>query len=145
MDPTMENQLVKIVESIYQQPEQLSGRFHIYNLFNLREGNSGKAIEQFESLCQANLYEVEESLATVEELQQHPWILMGWGVNKKQKWTNLQTIKQKWLHQLAQADSLVIGKMKSGTKEYYHPLPHLQMNRAAFVKDIVEIYQQQNR
>lgn len=144
MDPTMKNQLAKIVERIYHDNHHLSGRFHIYNLFNLREGQSEKAINDFEKLCVSNLYNIEDSLASVEELEQHPWMLLGWGVKKKQKWIHLQTSKEKWLYRLSQAQTPIIGKMKEGTGEYYHPLPHLVENRMKYIEDIVKRYQQRN-
>lgn len=144
MDPTMESQLVKIVERIHQQNGQLSGRFYIYNLFNLREGKSEKEINDFETLCGSNLYNIEDSLASVEELKQHPWILLGWGVNKKQRWIHLQTSKERWLHRLSQAQIPIIGKLKVENGEYYHPLPRLVKNRAGYIEDILKQYQQQN-
>lgn len=142
MDPTMKSQLVKIVEGVYDQNHNLSGRFHIYNLFTLREGNNRIAINRFEELCKSGIYPNEGSLASIEELRQHPWMLLGWGINPQKKWSNLQMSKRKWLLQLSQADVPIIGKKKSGAMDYYHPLPQLVKNRGPFVKEIVKLYRQ---
>ena len=48
-DPTMD-QLILMVEGIYGKEKPISGRFHIYNLFNLQNAKSMNAVEQFEAL-----------------------------------------------------------------------------------------------
>jgi hypothetical protein len=39
------------------------------------------------SLAEQKVFEFDESLVDKAELQQHPWILVGWGVKKhKRQW-----------------------------------------------------------
>jgi hypothetical protein len=93
-DQTMD-QLKSIITGIYG--EGLVGRFHIYNLFNLQNTAAQDAIDQFESLVKRKLYDIEEPLVSIQELQQHPWILIGWGINNESRWKNLKKIKGKWM------------------------------------------------
>jgi biotin-(acetyl-CoA carboxylase) ligase len=36
-------------------------------------------------------------MVSIQELQQHPWILIGWGINNESRWKNLKKIKRKWM------------------------------------------------
>ena len=80
-DPTME-QLIRIVEGIYQKESNISGRLHIYNHFNLQNTKDRSAVLQIEELINNGEYDLNESLVTVEELRSHPWLLLGWGWHK---------------------------------------------------------------
>ena len=58
-------QLIALVEKIYQSKRMLSGRLHIYNLFNLQNASSNIAINQYEDLVHAGKYDTKESLVTI--------------------------------------------------------------------------------
>lgn len=95
-DPTL-NQLIALVEKIYQSERSLSGRLHIYNLFNLQNTSPSQSINQFEELIRSGQYNILESVASSKELQRNPWILLGCGANDKQNRTYLLETKNKWL------------------------------------------------
>ncbi|MCP3029844.1 DUF1643 domain-containing protein [Halobacillus sp. A1] len=131
-DPTM-RQLIRIVEAIYEKNSEISGRFHIYNLFTLRHTNAEQAIKLFESHVDMRKYPFDESLVSKSELQQHPWLLLGWGLNQKSNWTNLKGVKQKWLEAIEAADVPVIGKKDDSKEDYYHPAPQLNKAKERFL------------
>lgn len=109
IDPTMK-QLVSLIEIIYQSDHILSGRCHIYNLFNIQNPSSINAINHFEELVDSGQYNIIESIATTKELQRHPWILFGWGVMQDQNRTHLLEAKNKWLKQIHEAGIPTFGK-----------------------------------
>ncbi|MYL64185.1 hypothetical protein GLW07_12565 [Bacillus hwajinpoensis] len=74
-DPTM-NQLIALVEKIYQSERVLSGRLDIYNLFNLQNTSAYEAINQFEELVRSGHYNIKGSVVSTKELQLHPWIIV---------------------------------------------------------------------
>jgi hypothetical protein len=138
-DPTMQ-QLIHIVKGIYCNNKNLSGRFHIYNLFNLQHGKNIEAIENFEELCNLGLYKLEESLVPVKELKLHPWILLGWGVEYRSRWRNLQLIKDEWINRISNAGIYSFGKKKKGSKDYYHPCPLKVTDRPIRAKELISLF-----
>lgn len=140
-DSTMK-QLISFVERIYSQADQLSGRLHIYNLFNLQNTKSKNAIDQFEELVRTGEYNIEESLVTLSELQSNPWLLLGWGINHKKKWCHLQTAKKKWLGLISESKVRIFGKRHENKNDYYHPCPRNSAQRPEILKDLVAVYNQ---
>ena len=140
-DPTMK-QLNDIVENIYENDPSLSGRLYIYNLFNLQNTKAEKAIDLFERQVQCDEYQINDSLVTKDELQQHPWILIGWGINTKKKWANLELVKDEWLQLIRESGITIIGKKHEKSEDYYHPCPQLQRDRSKMVKELVEQHRQ---
>lgn len=108
-DPTM-GQLVAFIEKIYETKGPISGRLHIYNLFNLQNTKSDNAINRFEELVSTGKYDISDSLVTTSELLSHPWILLGWGVKQYKQWINLQHIKDKWRALLLESKIPAFGK-----------------------------------
>ncbi|MCP8969946.1 hypothetical protein [Ectobacillus ponti] len=137
-DPTMQ-QLIKIVEGIYGEKE-LAGRLHIYNLFQIQCPKNSKAIDMMEELAQAGNYDVKSSLINIETLQQHPWILFAWGVERRVKWTHLRVVKDEWRKRVKEAGIPSFGKEHPKHDEYYHVCPHVMNKRAAMVTDLIRIY-----
>jgi len=140
-DPTME-QLISLVEGIYGIDKPITGRFHIYNLFNLQNTKSVHAVDQFESLIQSNEYDITESLASFKEMKAHPWILLGWGVKRENRWTNLELIKEKWRSLIAEAEVPIFGKKHQKRDDYYHPCPLIQTDRPIILRELIAIYKQ---
>ncbi|MDF0728928.1 hypothetical protein PY093_20150 [Cytobacillus sp. S13-E01] len=138
-DPTMQ-QLIQIVEEIYNNESNLSGRLYIHNLFNLKHGKNIEAIERFEELCLSGLYTLDESLVPIEELKLYPWILLGWGVENRRRWKNLQRIKEEWIKRISKAGLYSFGKKKEGSNDYYHPCPLKVSDRPIRVKEIISLY-----
>ncbi|MBE5394934.1 hypothetical protein [Brevibacillus borstelensis] len=140
-DPTMD-QLILMVEDIYRKEKPIVGRFHIYNLFNLQNAKSMNAIDQFEALVQAGEYDISESLISQNELEMHPWLLLGWGVDHKTSWKNLERIKEKWLNLIAQSKVPTFGKKHKESNNYYHPCPLIPTRRPAMLNELITIYKQ---
>jgi hypothetical protein len=140
-DPTMQ-QLIHIVEEIYSKESNISGRFHIYNLFSLQHGKSIEAIEKFEELCNLGLCKPEELLVSIKELESHPWILLGWGVEYRSRWKNFELIKKEWINRISKAGILSFGKKHKERNNFYHPCPLIPTDRPIRAKEIVSLYKQ---
>lgn len=137
-DPTMD-QLIQLIEKIYSDRPAIKGRFRIYNLFNLQETNAEKAIDTFESLIDSHKIIATESLVTAGELQTHPWILLGWGVNHRRGWRNLREIKDFWLQQIETSGIPKFGKMNRNG-DYYHPCPQIASERPIMLDELFNQY-----
>ncbi|WP_100486227.1 DUF1643 domain-containing protein [Sporolactobacillus pectinivorans] len=124
-DPTMD-QLIRLVNQIYEGHP--AGKLQIYNLFNLQSTYSAQAINNFEQLACTGKITPNESLATPDELQSHPWILIGWGLHRKNDWKNLQKAKKLWMEKIKTAGIPVFGK-QNDKGDYYHPAPLLKAKR----------------
>ncbi|MGE7687750.1 hypothetical protein ACQKMI_00920 [Lysinibacillus sp. NPDC097214] len=138
-DPTME-QLISFIEKIHEKNQLISGRLHIYNLFNLQNTKSVNAIDQFEELFSSGEYDISESLVTTNDLVSHPWILLGWGVKQEKRWKNLQYIKDKWSELILESKIPTFGKRHAKKNDYYHPCPLIPTQRPLMVEDLVAIY-----
>ncbi|MEK3976223.1 hypothetical protein [Psychrobacillus sp. FSL K6-1267] len=138
-DPTMQ-QLISIVEGVYGKDKPITGRFHIYNLFNLQNTKSQNAVDELESLVQTFRYDIAESLASISELKEHPWILLGWGVKHESRWTKLEHIKKHWREQIEQSGVPTFGKKHTIRDDYYHPCPLIPTQRPIIVIELVSIY-----
>ncbi|KAB2338031.1 DUF1643 domain-containing protein [Cytobacillus depressus] len=104
IDPTMK-QMVKLVEKVYNAKE-LDGRAYIYNLFSLRNAKSKDAILTFEQLVHNKLIDPFEGIPTVLELQKHPWICCGWGINSEKRFKNLQLVKDSWKTRIQESGTI---------------------------------------
>ncbi|WP_312109423.1 hypothetical protein [Brevibacillus reuszeri] len=142
LDPTMQ-QLVKLVAEIYQN-RSFNGRFTIYNLFTLQNPRSVDAIATFEKLMENGETTISEQLVPIQELQQHPWILLGWGCQTKASWQYLPVLKQSWLQRIAASGIPFFGKKCSNGRDYYHPCPQLFATREALLRDLVNEHIQIN-
>lgn len=140
-DPTME-QLILFVNRIYGEDKPVSGRLHIYNLFNLQNTKSVNAIDEFEELILSGEYDINDSLVEINEIKSHPWILIGWGVKQEKRWGNLQSIKEKWMELLEKSKVPVFGKKHLKQNDYYHPCPRIPTQRPLIIEELVEIYKQ---
>lgn len=140
-DPTMQ-QLISIVEGVYEKDKPITGRFHIYNLFNLQNTKSQNAVDEFELLVQTGEYDIAESLASISELKEHPWILLGWGVKRDSRWTKLEHIKKHWRRQIEQSGVPTFGKKHTIRDDYYHPCPLIPTQRPILVDKLVSIYKE---
>ena len=138
-DRTME-QLIILIEEIYQQKSSIAGRFHIYNLFNLKNPKSIHAIDHFEALVQSGEYDIMESLIPLEELQLHPWLLTAWGVKHKASWTNFERIKKDWLNLIHESKIPTFGKKQMRSNNYYHPNPRKSKDKSIILKELVELH-----
>lgn len=140
-DPTME-QLILFLKGIYGEEASLAGRFHIYNLFTLQNAKSINAVDQFETLVRSDEYEIRESLIPLVELQSHPWILTGWGVEQNPNWINLEQIKAMWMSLIDESKVPTFGKKHKDSNNYYHPCPLIPTRRPGMLADLISIYKQ---
>lgn len=138
-DPTME-QLISFIEKIYEKNQLISGRLHIYNLFNLQNTQSENAIVKFEELVSSGEYGICDSLVSTNDLVSHPWILIGWGVKQEKRWKNLQHIKDKWRELIVESKIPTFGKKHTKKSEYYHPCPLIPTKRPMMLEELVSIY-----
>jgi hypothetical protein len=140
-DPTMQ-QLISFIEKIYDGNNKISGRLYIYNLFNIQNAKSKNAIDQLEELILSGGYDIDGSLASQEELESHPWILLGWGIKREKRWKNLQIIKDRWRELIVDSKTPFFGKVHEMRNDYYHPCPLIPTKRPSMVEDLVSIYRQ---
>lgn len=138
-DQTMK-QLITFIERIHGENKAISGRIHIYNLFNLRNAQDVEAIDAFEALVNAKEINIDDSLISEQELRAHPWMLVGWGVAQKKKWTNIQLVKDKWRKLIKETGIPLIGIKHVKHDNYYHPSPPLVKQRQTRLEELVEIY-----
>ncbi|KSU82085.1 hypothetical protein GA0061096_3699 [Fictibacillus enclensis] len=141
LDPTM-RQLTLMVCKMYNEQPQLDGRLHIYNLFSLQNPSSEDAIEVFEELTSTGELDINHSMITLEELKEHPWILLGWGCMYKARWINLKQAKLNWLQLIKESGIKSFGKRNGMGDKYYHPCPQLIKDRGAMVDHLVTLYRE---
>lgn len=136
LDETMK-QLVKLVEELYSNNHNLSGRLHIYNLFTLRLSNSNEAIAAFgKQECGDYTFSIPEQELR-KQLAQSPWILMGYGCKLNKK---LKIAIKAWNELISELRIPILGKQGAQVGTYHHPLPKLQANRAPYRLHIVNQY-----
>lgn len=81
-----------------------------------------------------------ELLIHVQELRLHPWILLGWGVERKDKWKNFERLKSMWKVLIEKIGIPVIGiKPAKQDDDYYHPCPPLIKDRQGRLEELVEM------
>jgi hypothetical protein len=141
-DPTM-RQLIKLLERIYGTNNPLNGRFHIYNLFTLQNTASSHAIDQFEDLVNRGEYDLKESLVDLKELQSHPWILLGWSVERNSKWRNIELTKDLWRNLITESQVPTFGKKHKNRDDYYHPSPLISTHQPKILAELIMIYEQE--
>jgi hypothetical protein len=137
-DPTMK-QLIKVIEGIYGA-DRINGRFHIYNLFNLQNTDNIHAIDQFENLVEIGTYDLTESLVTSKELALHPWLYLGWGVEMKKQWKNLERIKASWKQLISNSNVPTFGKRHKKSDDYYHP--SYAIYQPTMINELISLYKQ---
>lgn len=140
LDPTMQ-QLIRLTESIYGG-RALTGRLHIYNLFSVQDTSSVQAIPRFEQLVDAGETTLASHVASVQELQKHPWLLVGWGCLQKSAWRHFSSLKELWKKQIDASGIPTFGKRCSNGIDYYHPCPRLHSMREAVLRDLLVMYRQ---
>jgi hypothetical protein len=138
-DPTME-QLIKLVNAIYQSEEVIEGRFHIYNLFSLQDATAKSAIDKFEALVKKSEFVPHEPAVSISELQANPWILLGWSLQKNGKWVSLEASKKRWRMLITESKIPSFGKQQPISKNYYHPNPRIPTQRPIILKELTELY-----
>lgn len=140
-DPTMD-QIALFVERIYGGKPK--GKVTIYNLFWLQNTDDQDAIEQYEKQSLQKEFAFDESLVSIKELQQHPWVLKGWGVKKHKKtWNHLGQIKNEWNSIIERANIPFFGKQHPTQKSglyYYHPCPQIPTQRPSILNELQNIY-----
>lgn len=120
-ETTIDNTMRQLIHFMKATHSNLEGRLHIYNLFYVRNTASVEAIELFELLKTTGKYPTI-TLPSLFELTQHPWILMGWGVEKRNRWRYFEKEKRDWL-QLINASGIPSFGVLSENNEYFHPCP----------------------
>jgi len=138
LDPTMK-QLVSLLHEIYQDCS-IEGRFYIYNLFPLQDTDAERAIGTIERLLRSGELLIEQCLVPVSELQEHPWVLLGWGLAYRKEWVLFAELKKRWMEVIRQAAIPSFGKRHSKRGDYYHPCPQIPTKRPQIIKELTQIY-----
>lgn len=134
VDDTME-QLITILTNIYG--EELEGRFHIFNLFTLRDGDMKSAAKTLNSLY-SNEEILRKDLADfTSRASLFPWVLLGWGCKQG---SILNELKANWNREIEHHNKITIGIKGKEELDYWHPLPRIFANRMEYVKGIVDQY-----
>lgn len=133
LDSTMK-QLVKFMKATHSQ---LDGRLYIYNLFYVKNTEQVEAIELFELLKSTGNYPTL-TLPPLAEIQKHPWILIGWGVEKRKRWKFYEAEKRKWL-QLIKESKIPHFGILSNDNEFYHPSPRSSLKHQR-LEQLIEAY-----
>lgn len=121
-ETTIDNTMRQLIQFMKASHPNLEGRLHIYNVFYVRNTASVEAIELFELLKATGKYPTI-TLPSLLEMSQHPWVLIGWGVEKRSRWRFYEKEKRDWL-QLIQDSGIPSFGIRSENNEYYHPCPH---------------------
>ncbi len=124
LDKTMK-QLVKFMQRTHAK---LEGRLYIYNLFYVKNTIGKEAIALFESLKSTGNYPTI-TRPSLSEIQRHPWILIGWGVERGKNSSYYELEKKKWLDLIEMSQIPYFGVL-SKDNEYYHPNPKGLANTA---------------
>lgn len=120
-ETTIDNTMRQLIQFMKEAHSNLEGRLHIYNLFYVRNTNGVESINLFEHLKATGKYPTI-ALPSLFEMTQHPWILIGWGVEKRSKWKYFEKEKREWL-QLIQDSGIPSFGISSENNEFYHPCP----------------------
>ncbi|TSI02256.1 DUF1643 domain-containing protein [Lysinibacillus sp. BW-2-10] len=134
LDRTMK-QLVKFMQRTHTK---LNGRFYIYNLLYVRNTIGKEAIALFESLKSTGNYPTI-TRPSLSEIQRHPWILIGWGVERGKNSGYYELEKKKWLELIEESGIPYFGVL-SKENEYYHPSPKGPTNSER-IEQLVHAYQ----
>jgi len=144
-DRTM-RQLIKFIHEVYGT-NNLDGRCHIYNLFSLRNPDGNNAIDTFEALSCSGKYDALADIPDKSVLAEHPWILLGWGINAKPQRVYLAKAKTAWRDAFTAAGIHSFGKKQTkgkGTEknvtDYYHVCPQLSTDHPKMIEDLVSIF-----
>ncbi len=121
-ETALDNTMRQLVQFMKATQPKLEGRLHIYNLFYVKNSVGVEAIELFELLKATRKYPTI-TLPSLFEMSQHPWILIGWGVEKRSRWRYFEGEKREWLH-LIQESGIPSFGIQSENNEYYHPCPN---------------------
>jgi hypothetical protein len=85
---------------------------------------------------------MRDSIASINELKTHPWILLGWGVRREAKWKNLERMKEQWTNQIEKAAIPTFGK-KHKNRMITHPCPLIPTKRPIIVDELISLYRQE--
>jgi len=121
-ETTIDNTMKQLIQFMKACHTNLEGRLHIYNVFYVKNTVGVEAITLFELLKTTGKYPTI-TLPSLYEMMQHPWILIGWRVEKRSRWKFFEEEKKEWL-QLIQDSGIPYFGIKSENNEYYHPCPN---------------------
>ena len=121
-ETTIDNTMRQLIQFMKASHLNLDGRLHIYNLFYVKNAACVEAIELFELLKATGKYPTI-TLPSLFEMTQHPWVLIGWGVEKRSRWRFFEKEKRGWL-QLIENSGIPSFGILSENNEYYHPSPN---------------------
>lgn len=133
LDNTMK-QLVKFMKATHTH---LDGRLYIYNLFYVKSTKHVEAIELFELLKAIGSYPTL-TLPSFDEMKKHPWILIGWGIEKRKRWKFYELEKRKWLQLIKDSNIPYFGVL-SKDNEYYHLSPNSSSKNQRF-EQLIKAY-----
>ncbi|MFC7687943.1 DUF1643 domain-containing protein [Ureibacillus sp. GCM10028918] len=120
-ETTIDNTMRQLIQFMKATHPSLDGRLHIYNLFYVKNTIGVEAINLFESLKATGKYPTI-TLPSLYEMTQHPWILIGWGIEKRNRWRYFEEEKREWLQLILDSGIPSFG-IQSENNEYYHPCP----------------------
>ena len=134
VDATMK-QLATILTKIYG--EELEGRFYIFNLFTLRDGNMDSAVNKLRILYPEETLLVKDLDDFISMASSLPWVLKGWGCNKS---SQLKVLKALWNVEIKKHNNITIGIKGKDLLHYWHPLPQIYNDKIYYVEEIVNQY-----
>ncbi|SIS48098.1 hypothetical protein [Salimicrobium flavidum] len=97
--------------------EEPEGRLYLYNLFPLVVKGTENSILQFETMVRRGELNPGEAVPSKEELREHPWILIGWGINREKGGEDLAYAKHRWMTAVQESGIPWFGK-----KEHRRPI-----------------------
>ncbi len=136
-ETTLDETMRQLIQFMKKTQKNLDGRLHIYNLFYVKKTSCREAIELFEHLKSSGKYPTIIP-PNLFELQQHPWIMIGWGVERKKSWIHFEQEKEKWLELIKDCEVPYFGVL-SRENEYYHPCPN-GPDKALRLEQLVTVY-----
>ncbi len=131
-DPTIE-QLLKIIKGADLDKE--GGKFPIYNIFTLRNGNMNSAIGNLDDINIDKELLQKDYYNFIDNKDRIPWNIVGWGCKDNKR---LNGIKREWLDYLIANDVNFIGYEHKNRPHYYHPRPQIQEDREKYVKRLTK-------
>lgn len=132
LDDTL-RQLDKFLRRIYG--DSLEGRLHVFNLFSIKNPQLNSAAKELATI--KDLYSFEEDLIPYKEMVQHPWVLIGWGLDRSEK---VVSAKKQWLDVINDSGVRYIGKLHPEKSDYFHLCPRLMIDREQIIDHLVNIY-----
>ncbi|WP_409292731.1 hypothetical protein [Peribacillus sp. SCS-37] len=81
------------------------------------------------------VYELNKSIISLFEQENHPWILLAWSTESAK---DLQQLKKQWLSAINKTGMKVYGLQTKNESMYYYPYPRRHAFKERYYKEIVK-------